>query len=230
MANNTEDVRLLKGDCLDAPKNIFKPGDTIMKTLKLTAKDFKKSSSYWSDYIGTENISDYSGSIEIEGNLGYVRFDRLRASGSIYAKVGTGIETARDIEAGAGIKAGWSIKAGAGIEAGWDIKAGEGIEAGRDIEAGWGIEAGLSISCKSSLRFNYSLFAGVATWRDINSASKEIICGKLEGGTVCYGDVTETGLPEDVKPETISIGGTYYEVTEELKSVLNNLKEARNGE
>jgi hypothetical protein len=37
-----------------------------MKTLKLTAKDFKKSSNYWSDYIGNEDVSDYQGSIEYE--------------------------------------------------------------------------------------------------------------------------------------------------------------------
>ena len=40
-----------------------------MNTLKLTAEHFKKSFSYWSDYIGTVDVSDYQGSIEIDSNL-----------------------------------------------------------------------------------------------------------------------------------------------------------------
>lgn len=30
-----------------------------MKTLKLTKEHFKKSTSYWSDYIGTEDVSNF---------------------------------------------------------------------------------------------------------------------------------------------------------------------------
>jgi hypothetical protein len=40
-----------------------------METLKLTAEHFKKSTSYWSDYIGTVDVSDYDGNIEIDSNL-----------------------------------------------------------------------------------------------------------------------------------------------------------------
>jgi len=77
-----------------------------MKTLKVTAKDIKKSDSYWSDYIGTTDVSNYDGHIEIDGNLGYVKFLSIKATGHIWA------------EAGSGIKAGWGIEAGEGIEAG----------------------------------------------------------------------------------------------------------------
>ena len=33
-------------------------------------------------------------------------------------------------------------------------------------------------------------------WRDIDNEAKDIKCGTLKGGTVCYGDVTETGVIE----------------------------------
>jgi hypothetical protein len=32
-----------------------------LKTLRLTAKDFKKGNSYWSVYIGKTDVSDYDG-------------------------------------------------------------------------------------------------------------------------------------------------------------------------
>lgn len=74
-----------------------------MKTLKLTADDFKQSDSYWKDYIGTEDVADFRGNIEIAGQLGYVRFTSLKAEGYIVA------------EAGSGIEAGWGIEAGLSI-------------------------------------------------------------------------------------------------------------------
>lgn len=37
-----------------------------MNTLKLTAEHFKQSNSYWKDYIGTVDVSDYQGNIEID--------------------------------------------------------------------------------------------------------------------------------------------------------------------
>jgi hypothetical protein len=40
-----------------------------METLKLTKEHFKKSYSYWSDYIGTVDVSDYQGNIGIDKNL-----------------------------------------------------------------------------------------------------------------------------------------------------------------
>lgn len=63
-----------------------------MKTLKLTEKDFKQSGSYWKDYIGKEDVSDYDGHIEIDGRLSYVRFVKISAKGHIFAKAGTGIK------------------------------------------------------------------------------------------------------------------------------------------
>lgn len=63
-----------------------------METLKLTAEHFKKSTSYWSDYIGTVDVSDYEWHIQIDGNLGYVRFEKIKASGRIVALAGSGIE------------------------------------------------------------------------------------------------------------------------------------------
>ncbi len=138
-----------------------------MQTLKLTSKDFKDTDNYYKEYIGKVDVSDYEGHIEIEGNLGWVKFVRLLAKGHIWSEAGTGIE------------------------------AGEGIKAGTGIEAGEGIKAGLSITCKLTLKFAYRLFAGTAVWRDKNNEDKLIQCGKLEGGEVCYGEVKELGLPEE---------------------------------
>ena len=159
-----------------------------MKTLKLTAKDFKKSTSYWKDYIGKEDVSDFQGHIEIEGNLSYVRFEKLKALGHIWAEAGTG------------------IKAGEGIE------AGEGIKAGTGIKAGWGIEAGWSIKCKFTLCIGLRIFAGLCLWRTPTQDELLIECGKLEKGEVCYGTLKEIGMPEEEKPE-VSLKGKTVEVT-----------------
>ena len=86
-----------------------------MQTLKLTAKDFKQSDSYFKDYIGPAIADGFDGHVEIEGGLGCVKFISLSVKGHIFAKAGTG------------------IKAGDGIEAGWGIEAGEGIKAGEGI-------------------------------------------------------------------------------------------------
>ena len=180
-----------------------------MKTLKITAKDIKKSGSYWSDYVGKEDVSNYDGHIEIEGGLGYVRFaGYIRATGRIFAEAGSGIK------AGWGIKAGEGIKAGSGIEAGSGIKAGEGIKAGWGIKAGSGIEAGLIISCNLSLAIGYRIFAGLALWRkEVTDEEKTITCGKLENGEVCYGILKEIGMPDEkeaTNPKEITIDGAVY--------------------
>ena len=179
-----------------------------MRTLKLTAKDFKKSDSYWSDYIGTENVADFDGHIEIEGSLGYVKFVRLNAKGHILAEAGTGITASWSIKAGTGIEAGTGIKAGTGIEAGWSIKAGTGIEAGT------GITAGLSITCKLTLKIAYRVFAGICYWREeVTDADKTITCGKFEGGEVAYGILKETGLPEEkYEPEIVERDGKKFKL------------------
>ena len=204
-----------------------------MKTLRLTAKDFKQSNSYWKDYIGVEIESGADVNVEIEANLGYVRFDHLNVKGYILAEAGTGIGAGWSIKAGEGIKAGWSIEAGEGIKAGEGIEAGEGIKAGWSIEAGWsikagtsikagwGIKAGLSISCKLTLKVAYKVFAGICFWRNqVDDSYKTITCGKFEGGEVEYGILKETGLPEETKQESMSgkmvkvvVDGKEYEAT-----------------
>ena len=162
-----------------------------MNTLRLTAKDFKQSNSYYKDYIGKEDVSNFDGHIEIEGNLGYTHFASIKANGHIWVEAGSGIKAGGGIKAGEGIEAGWGIKAGGGI------KAGSGIEAGEGIEAGWGIEAGLSITCTLSLNIAYRIFAGIALWkRRVTREEKTITCGKLENGNIRYGILKEVGLPK----------------------------------
>ena len=151
-----------------------------MKTLKLTSKDFKKSTSYWSDYIGKEDLSNFSGHVEIDNNLGWVRFDSISVTGHLWAGSNTGIESSGDIVAGHG------------------------------IVAGWGIEAGLSITCKENLNAGYRIFAGTATWVDnISDEEKTITCGKLEHGEIAYGILKETGLP-DKELDIIELNGKKY--------------------
>ena len=159
-----------------------------IKVLKITATDLDEDNFY----IGSENVADFDGTIEIAALLGCVKFKgHLKAKFSIIAYPGSGIEAGEGIEAGWGIKAGWSIEAGLGIKAGWGIeagsgiKAGLGIEAGSGIEAGDGIEAGLSIVAKwvsSRLR----IFAGLVLWRLPTDAELEIRA-ELRSGTIAYG-------------------------------------------
>ncbi|UOF78274.1 hypothetical protein [Caudoviricetes sp.] len=74
-----------------------------MKTLILTKEHFKETNHYCKEYIGTEDVSDFDGNIEIEGELGCVRFSGfLRAKGYIKAKAGSGIEAGEGIKAGSG--------------------------------------------------------------------------------------------------------------------------------
>ena len=152
-----------------------------MKTLKITSKDVKDTNYYWKEYIGKTDVSDYDGNIEIEENLGYVRFSgNVKAKGYILAK------------AGSGIKAGWGIEAGSGIEAGWGIEAGDGIE------AGW------FVKCKLKLNIGLRIFAGLCLWREPTEDEMKIECGKLVKGKVCYGNLIETGLPKKKsKPKEI---------------------------
>ena len=138
-------------------------------------------------YIGNVDLTSFAGHLEIEANLGFVLFSSLRVLGDIFAK------------AGSGIKAGWGIEAGEGIEAGWGIEAGSGIKAGEGI------------TCKLKLSFRKRLFAGTSVYRDMSNEIKEIICGKIEGGTVCYGTVKELGLP-DKKPAVKSLSGKTVKV------------------
>jgi len=187
-----------------------------MQTLKLTSKDFKQSDSYYKDYIGKTDVSDFDGNIEIEGGLGYTKFNSLKAKGYILAEAGSGIKAGDGIEAGDGIKAGWGIEAGDGIE------AGEGIKAGWGIEAGDGIEAGLTITCKLTLKVAYRIFAGICHWRkNVEDTDKTVTCGKLEGH-IEYGILNETGLPEQkVKEDMVEIDGKKWS-KETIKEALKN--------
>jgi len=145
-----------------------------MKTLNITSKEVKETKYYYKEYIG-EDVSDFEGNIEIEENLGCVRFSSIKANGYIWAKEGS------EIEAGEGIEAGWRIKAGSEIEAGEGIKAGEGI------------------TCKKELTFRYKLFAGTCLWKTLTDAEKTITCGKLnpiDGAKVEYGIVKEIGIED----------------------------------
>ena len=61
-----------------------------MNTLKLTKKDFNRIDSYSLEYVGKTDVSNYDGHIEIEENLGLVRFNgNIKASGHIWAGAGS---------------------------------------------------------------------------------------------------------------------------------------------
>ena len=151
-----------------------------MQTLKITKEHFKKSDSYWLDYIWDTDVSDYDGNIEIDENLWYVRFNSIKAKWYILSKAGSGIE------------------AGDGIKAGWGIEAGSGIKAGDGIKAGWGIKAGLSIKCALGITWKYLLFAGTCTWKKSSEEERTITCWKANG-EIWFGILKELGFPEDNK-------------------------------
>ena len=134
--------------------------------------------------VKEDNRYVFNGNIMTTENLEIDLDMSLYVTGSI--KVADYIIAGEDIEAGEFIKAGWSIEAGGSIEAGESIKAGGSS----------GIVAGLSITCKNSLSFGLKAFAGICSWRDITDEEKTITCGKLEGGTVEYGILRETGVEE----------------------------------
>ena len=152
-----------------------------MKIIKITKSDLDQDNFYNKEEIGKWN--EYENvSVEIDENLDWVKFKKgLYVNGSISAKAGSG------------------IKAGEGIEAGWGIKAGSGIEAGEGIV------------CKFVLSFKYNLFAGVALWKKAEGVDKKIVCGKLESGTIAYGDLEEVGMPDEIKEE-VSLSGKEVEV------------------
>ena len=139
-----------------------------MKTLKITSRDVEDTNYSWKKYIGKTDVSDYDGNIEIDENLGCVRFSGdVKASGYILAKEGSGIKARLGIEAGLGIKVGlgietgWGIKAGLGIETGYGIKAGYGIKTKSGIKAGWGIEARDGIVAEDGIVAGWGIKAGL---------------------------------------------------------------------
>ena len=169
-----------------------------METYRITKKDLDKNNRY----VGKLDLSDLDGNLEADESLGYVLVDRIVAKGYIY------------------------FKAGSGIKAGEGIKAGSGIEAGEGIKAGWGIEAGEGITCKLSLSFGYRLFAGLCIWKkEVTDAEKTITCGKLEKGTIVYGILKETGLPDEKKANVAK--DKAQELEDEATKLLAKAKELR---
>ena len=173
-----------------------------MQKLTITAADLDADGVY----IGTTDVTNFDGHIEIAADLGRVRFGlSLNAKGGIRALAGSGIEAGEGIEAGSGIEAGEGIKAGWGIEAGSGIKAGEGIKAGSDIEAGsgikagWGIKAGSRIEAGEGIKAGLSIsakfitadlriFAGLCSWRIPNNDEMQIRA-VVRRGVVAFGEV-----------------------------------------
>ena len=88
-------------------------------------------------YVGATDVSDFSGSIVIESNLGWVKF-----KGSI------NVSMKLTALAGSGIKAGWGIKAGLSIAAKW-LQTPLRIFAGLCI---WKIPAPDEMTIKAELR------------------------------------------------------------------------------
>ncbi|MCP4761326.1 MAG: DUF342 domain-containing protein [archaeon] len=181
-----------------------------MKTLKLTVKDFKGTDSFYEDYCGKEDVSNFDGNIEIAEELNWVRFFNLKASGNIIASntdiSALSIEAGKDIRAQrvateleiksggnivakGWIEAGQGIRAKGNIEAFHEIEAGLSIEAGGNIIAGSGIRAGLSITSKGMIKFRTQLFAGVCVSRKMTKEDKKIRCKEIVGGTVGYGTI-----------------------------------------
>ena len=143
-----------------------------MKILKITKKDLDKDNYY----IGEEDFSEYNkkydGKIEIDCDLGTVRFKK-------------GVYASYSIEA----------KSGSGISAGWGISAGSGISAGLELSIG------------------LNIFAGVSRHTNAQGDYKKITCSKLVKGTVCYGDLVETGQKEislSGKEVSIELDGKNY--------------------
>ena len=136
------------------------------------------------NYKGLKNVG---WRYEIDG---YIATDE-----SLEIDLDMGLFVSGFIKAGEYIEAGGYVKAGEFIEAGWSIKAGGSIEAGEYH----GVIAGLNITCEGSLRFGSRCFAGTCVWREISNDEKTITCGKLEGGTVEYGILKETGINDNVE-------------------------------
>jgi len=149
-----------------------------MTTLELTSKDFKQVGEY-KEYIGKEDLTNFEGNLEVEPNLGRLKFTSIEVSGYIWIETGNWIETDGSIKAGdsitvgGSIETGGSIKAGGWVEAygqitadgsiiearGW-IKAGTSIKASGSIEAGGWIEAGGSIEAGGWIEAGGSIKAG----------------------------------------------------------------------
>jgi hypothetical protein len=190
-----------------------------VKTYTITKKDLNDKN----EYIGKQDLADFDGHVEADAGLGTVTVKGwLRAKGRIWFAAGSGIKAGEGITAGWGITAGSGIKAGSGIAAGWGITAGSGIKAGEGITAGSGITAGLAVACALVLSFNHNLFAGTAHWKKASADERTVTCGKLEKGTIVYGVLVETGLPDET-PAVVD----HTELRERLEKAEAEVKAVR---
>jgi hypothetical protein len=157
-----------------------------MKTIKITKADLDSENYYKEDGIGYSG-PDEDASVEIEENLGWVRFKKgVYVTGSIVVKAGSSIKAGDGIEAGDGIKAGDGIEAGWGIKAGWGIEAGWGIKAGSSIKAGEGIVSLYSwIKAKLSIKIDTrcTIAAGIFSFEGVQNVE----AAEIEGNVV-YGN------------------------------------------
>lgn len=133
-----------------------------MQTIRLTSIDFERSGLSASSYRGQHDFSQCNGNVEIDSNLGLVRFPVLRTRGSITALDGTSIKVDGELAAGGGIKAGWDILAGEGIRAGKGIEAGGEIKSGGDIIAGWQLSADQGIAAIKNIKAATNIKSGTS--------------------------------------------------------------------
>ena len=63
-------------------------------------------------------------------------------------------------------------------------------------------------------------------WRDTDKENRQKVLNLPNFDPVVFKEITGIDVEVEAKPETIEIGGTKYQVTDELKSALKNLKQA----
>lgn len=153
-----------------------------MQTLKLTKNDFD----FNKVYIGSVDVTDYNGNIEIESDLNTVCFLKdLKASGWICTGHRTGIYSSSNIIAGLSINVGGLINAKYSIVAGQRVNAGWAIYA-NNMNVGWGISAGDDIKIKKEIKLGQNNFV-IAGANSFHNRINEIHCTNLIGGQVKFG-------------------------------------------
>ena len=79
----------------------------------------------------------------------------------------------------------------------------------------------LTKSCMPlALSIRLRIFAGLCLWRLPTAEEKQITCGKLEKGEVCYGELVETELPTVEKNLVLSSVTLTESDIETLKNAL----------
>ena len=58
------------------------------------------------------------------------------------------------------------------------------------------------MTCRLTLSSGLRIFAGLCLWRLPEPDELKITCGKLASGEVCYGELIESGLPDE-KPDCV---------------------------